>query len=63
LTSKILVRILSVVDVYARECLALEADTSLGSGRVILVLERLMLERGAPKMYDPTTVPSSPRGD
>lgn len=52
-----------MVDVYARECLALEADTSLGSGRVILVLERLMLERGAPKMYDPTTVPSSPRGD
>jgi putative transposase len=29
-----MVRILSVVDVYTRECLALEADTSLGSGRV-----------------------------
>jgi len=27
------VRILSVVDAYTRECLALEADTSLGSGR------------------------------
>ncbi len=29
-----MVRILSVVDAYTRECLALEADTSLGSGRV-----------------------------
>ncbi len=28
-----MVRILSVVDAYTRECLALEADTSLGSGR------------------------------
>ena len=26
-----MVRILSVVDAYTRECLALEADTSLGS--------------------------------
>ena len=31
-----MVRILSVVDAYTRECLALEADTSLGSGRVSL---------------------------
>ena len=42
-------RILSIVDVYTRECLALEADTSLGTGRVIRVLERLLLERGAPE--------------
>jgi putative transposase len=28
-----MVRILSVVDAYTRECLALEADTILGSGR------------------------------
>jgi hypothetical protein len=34
-----MVRILSVVDAYTRECLALEADTSLGSGRVTRVLE------------------------
>jgi len=46
LASGRMVRILSVVDVYTRECLALEADTSLGSGRVIRVLERLMVERG-----------------
>ena len=43
------VRILSVVDAYTRECLALEADTSLGSGRVTRVLERLIGERGRPE--------------
>ena len=43
-----MVRILSVVDVYTRECLALEVDTSLGSGRVTRVLERLIEERGRP---------------
>src|SRR5450631_3259540 len=44
-----MVRILSVVDTYTRECLALEADTSLGSGRVTRVLERLIDERGRPE--------------
>ena len=44
-----MVRILSVVDAYTRECLALEADTSLGSGRVTRVLERLIGERGRPQ--------------
>ena len=44
-----MVRILSVVDAYTRECLALEADTSLGSGRVTRVLERLIDERGRPE--------------
>ncbi len=29
-----MVRILSIVNAYTRECLALEADTSFGSGRV-----------------------------
>lgn len=45
-----MVRILSVVDAYTRECLALEADTSLGSGRVTRVLERLIEERGRPEI-------------
>lgn len=49
LASGRMVRILSVVDVFTRECLALEADTSLGSGRVIRVLERLIMERGVPE--------------
>lgn len=44
-----MVRILSVVDAYTRECLALEADTSLGSGRVTRVLERAIAERGRPE--------------
>ena len=44
-----MVRILSVVDAYTRECLALEADTSLGSGRVTQVLERVITERGRPE--------------
>jgi putative transposase len=44
-----MVRILSVVDAFTRECLALEADTSLGSGRVTRVLERLIEERGVPE--------------
>lgn len=44
-----MVRILSVVDAYTRECLAVEADTSLGSGRVTRVLDRLIDERGQPE--------------
>jgi putative transposase len=44
-----MVRILSVVDAYTRECLALEADTCLSSGRVTRVLERLIEERGRPE--------------
>ena len=43
------VRILSVVDAFTRECLALEADTSLGSGRVTRVLEQLIDQRGLPE--------------
>ena len=44
-----MVRILSVIDAFTRECLALEADTSLGSGRVIRALDRLIEERGQPE--------------
>lgn len=44
-----MVRILSVVDAFTRECLALEADTSLGSGRVTRALDRLIEERGLPE--------------
>ena len=42
-------RILTVVDAFTRECLALETDTSMGSLRVLRVLERLIAERGAPQ--------------
>jgi putative transposase len=40
---------LSVMDPYTRECLALEVDTSLGSRRVTRVLEAVIAERGVPQ--------------
>ncbi len=42
------VRLFTVVDVFTREALAIEVDTSLPGGRVVRVLERLAAERGAP---------------
>lgn len=44
-----MIRILSVVDAFTRECLVLEADTSLGSGRVARELDRLIEQRGLPE--------------
>jgi putative transposase len=43
-------RILTVVDDCTRECLALLADTSLSGVRVARELDRLIAERGKPKM-------------
>ena len=43
-------RILTVVDDCTPECLALVADTSLSGIRVARELDRLMIERGKPKM-------------
>lgn len=43
------VRVLSVLDAYTRECLALEVDTSFASRRVTRVLEQIMAERGRPQ--------------
>jgi putative transposase len=43
------IRVLSVVDAYTRECLALEVDTSFASRRVTRVLEEIVAERGQPK--------------
>ncbi|WP_416203010.1 IS3 family transposase [Bradyrhizobium yuanmingense] len=43
-------RILTVVDDCTRECLALVADTSLSGARVARELDRLVMERGKPKM-------------
>ena len=42
------IRVLSVVDAYTRECLALEVDTSFASRRVTRVLEGIVTERGRP---------------
>ena len=41
-------RLLTVVDVYTRESLAIEVDTSLSGARVARVLDRVIEERGAP---------------
>ena len=43
------IRVLSVIDTYTRECLALEADTSFASRRVTGVLERIIAWRGTPQ--------------
>jgi putative transposase len=42
-------RVLSIMDVYTRECLALEVDTSFASRRVTRVLEQIVVERGTPQ--------------
>lgn len=42
------IRVLSVVDAYTRECLALEVDTSFASRRVTRVLDAIIAQRGAP---------------
>jgi putative transposase len=42
-------RVLSVIDAYTRECLALETDTSFPSRRVTRVLEAVMERRAAPQ--------------
>lgn len=43
-------RMLVIMDVYSRECLALEADTSIGGQRVARVLDRLKAQRGLPEV-------------
>jgi putative transposase len=42
-------RVLTIIDEHTRECLAMEADTSLPGLRVIRVLERLAETRGLPE--------------
>ena len=43
------IRLLTVVDAYTRECLALEVDTSFASQRVTRVLEQIVAERSIPQ--------------
>jgi putative transposase len=43
------IRVLSVVDTFTRECLALEVDTCLPSRRVIRALDRVIAVRGKPE--------------
>ena len=43
------IRMLTMVDDYTRECPAIEVDTSLGGVRVCRVLDRVLAERGRPE--------------
>jgi putative transposase len=43
------VRVLTVIDAFTRECLALETDTSLPSRRVTRALDRVIAQRGRPE--------------
>jgi transposase InsO family protein len=56
------IRVLSVVDAYTRECLALEVDTSFASRRVTRVLEAIVAERGQPQAIRCDNGPELPAG-
>jgi putative transposase len=43
-------RVLTVIDDYTRECIALVADTSLSGRRVARELHQIIAQRGSPKM-------------
>ena len=43
------IRLLSIIDVFTREALALEVDTGLTGSRVVRVLDRLVAERSSPR--------------
>lgn len=43
-------RTLNVLDMFTRRCLSIEVDTSLGSERVVRVLEALVVKTGKPKL-------------
>ena len=43
-------RSLNLVDAFTRQCLAIEADTSLGGERVVRVLDEVVAQRGKPQI-------------
>ena len=51
------IRVLTIVDLFTRECPAIEVDTSISGRRVSRVLDRLMFMRGLP---DSITVDNGP---
>jgi len=55
-------RVLSVVDAFTRECLALETDTSLPSRRVTRVLQELLNTAAHRSFFAPTMGPRSAVG-
>ena len=50
------IRVLTVVDAYTRECLALEVDTSFASRRVTRVLDEIIAEHGARRRRSAATI-------
>jgi putative transposase len=52
------IRVLSVVDAYTRECLALEVDTSFASRRVTRVLEAIIANVAIPRGFAAITGPN-----
>jgi len=42
------IRMLTIIDEYTRECLAIEVNRKLNSRNVMDVLSQLFLERGTP---------------
>jgi len=55
-------RILAIVDVFTRECLALVADTSLPSLRVARELGAVIIRRGRSAIIVSNRVETSPHG-
>ena len=42
-------KLLNIVDEYTRQALAMDVDRSIGADQVVAVIERLVVERGAPR--------------
>ena len=55
-------RVLTVVDMYTRECVALDAATSFRGEDVARVLTRAIASAGARPRSSATTRPTSPHG-
>ena len=49
------IRVLSVLDAYTRECLALEVDTSFASRRVTRVLDEIVMRQASRNRFAVTT--------
>ncbi|MBI5199392.1 MAG: transposase family protein [Nitrospirae bacterium] len=43
------IRILTIIDIYTRECLRVEVDTSINGQRITTVLGHIALMRGLPE--------------
>jgi putative transposase len=44
-------RLLTIVDIFTRECLAIESEQRLNSGDAVLALNLIKIHRGVPKFF------------